>query len=500
MGSITYVNASFLTFESLLTLPTLGGMTWPKPFLDRMKTQLGDQSVDFLAALEQPAPVSIRLNPRKVKGTLPYDRIPWTEHGYYLPRRPIFTLDPWWHAGAYYVQEASSMLLEQAVKQHVEPKENFVAVDLCGAPGGKSTHLASLLSEDSLLISNEVIRQRAHILSENLQKWGSPQTIVTQNNPGDFAQKEAWVDLLVVDAPCSGEGLFRRDPKAAEEWSPSAQEHCVMRQRDILEAVWPALKPGGWLIYSTCTFFPGENEKNLQWLSRQHDVHSLALELPVDWGITEVEVAGIRGYYCLPHLVKGEGFFLSILQKQGEDAPMGKSKKKRGGKQAFWEKASQGDWDFTREWVNNVDREQLRKVDDQLILVPQAPEELLDWLGRSLNWLHFGVEVGEVKKKNVKLAPGLALSCLATDNLDQDIELSYEDSLRYLSRENLSMNDSGKGWVRVGYEGVLLGHGKRVNTRINNYFPEFWKIRMNWQVREEEYFSLTKNVIHPESP
>ena len=192
---------------------------FPPLFEEKMRPQLLTDWEAFLASHQVSPPVSIRINPKKSKA-IHVARIPWTEYGYYLDARPSFTLDPSFHAGSYYVQDASSMFLEQAVKQSLDLSQPLRVLDLCAAPGGKSTHLLSLISPGALLIANEVIGTRATILSENIQKWGHANVIVTHNDPEDFQRLPGYFDAIVVDAPCSGEGLFRKDPEAMNEWSP----------------------------------------------------------------------------------------------------------------------------------------------------------------------------------------------------------------------------------------------------------------------------------------
>src|SRR5579859_2899526 len=237
----------------------------PTPFAGRMQKQLKLGWEKFLSAHHHPAPTSIRINSHK-SNSKNHERIPWTDFGYYLEQRPSFTLDPVFHGGAYYVQEASSMFLEQAVKQTVDLSQALQVLDLCAAPGGKSTHLLSLLNDQSLLVSNETIRSRATVLAENMQKWGHDNVVVTNNDPDDFRPLEGFFDLIVVDAPCSGEGLFRKDASAASEWSEEQVDLCALRQRRILNQVWPSLKANGILVYCTCTYNEKENEENLIWL------------------------------------------------------------------------------------------------------------------------------------------------------------------------------------------------------------------------------------------
>ncbi|MEO6758980.1 MAG: RsmB/NOP family class I SAM-dependent RNA methyltransferase, partial [Saprospiraceae bacterium] len=240
----------------------------PPPFERQMQVLLGAAWPNFAAALGTPAPVSIRLNPAKhlPEPLLPTEAaVPWHPQGRYLAERPVFTLDPGFHAGGYYVQEASSMFLYEALRQTVDFSKKLNVLDLCAAPGGKSTLLADLVGPDSLLVANELIRSRVNSLRENLEKWGAPNVAVTSGEAGDFAGLEGFFDLIVADAPCSGEGLFRKDPAAMGEWSPAAVELCSLRQQRILSEVLPALAPGGILVYSTCTYNTAENEAQVEW-------------------------------------------------------------------------------------------------------------------------------------------------------------------------------------------------------------------------------------------
>jgi len=287
----------------------------PRPFLERMKQILKDETDDFVSSLGQEPPVSIRLNPFKFRNKPGLEEIPWCKTGYYLPVRPSFTLDPLFHAGAYYVQEPGSMFLEQVFRQVAEPDAPLLVLDLCGAPGGKSTHLLSLMNRESLLVANEVIRTRAAILSENIRKWGNSNVVVTNNDPRYFAALGGIFDIVVVDAPCSGEGLFRKDKNAISEWSPDNANLCSARQKRILSDAWECLKPGGYLIYSTCTYNPEENENNLAWLTEKNSFSPIDLSSAYFPGIKEISVGRVRGYQLMPHRVRGEGFFIGALQK-----------------------------------------------------------------------------------------------------------------------------------------------------------------------------------------
>ena len=253
----------------------------------------------LLAAQDTPPPVSIRLNPRKTANAFPgTEEVPWCPNGRYLPQRPSFTADPLFHAGAYYVQEASGMALWQ-LKPFLQTINAPRVLDACAAPGGKSTLLLDIMPEDGLLVSNEIIRSRVPVLAENLARWGCSNVVVSQNDPASFSGLPDYFDLIAVDAPCSGEGMFRKDPEARKEWSPAHVEFCAQRQRRILNDLWPALKPGGLLLYSTCTFNRKEDEDQVAWLC-----DTLGAKL----------ILGPQKY--MPHKVKGEGFFMALVATQ----------------------------------------------------------------------------------------------------------------------------------------------------------------------------------------
>ena len=301
-------------------------MDLPASFTVYTRSLLGDEEYDKLAvAIQQEPPVSIRLN--KLRVDSPLLPVPWASDGFYLDERLTFTFDPLFHAGGYYVQEASSMFVEQVLRQYVT--EPVVMLDLCAAPGGKSTHARSVLPEGSLLVANEVIRNRSQVLAENLTKWGHPDVVVTNNAPADFSSLLSFFDVILTDVPCSGEGMFRKDPVAVEEWSPENVEICWQRQRRIIADIWPSLKPGGILIYSTCTYNTKEDEENVHWIQQEFGAEPLALEIREDWNITgnllykgsdDSKAVGDSEqkapvYHFFPHKTKGEGFFLAVLRK-----------------------------------------------------------------------------------------------------------------------------------------------------------------------------------------
>lgn len=280
----------------------------------------------YLEAFNEEAPTSIRLNPHLSQGgksvnltaCLSPSEVPWCEEGYYLNGRPQFTFDPLFHAGCYYVQEASSMFISHVLRHLV--KEPVDMLDLCAAPGGKSTAARSVLPEGSSLICNEPIPTRAQILLENITKWGWPETIVTNNYPRDFRKAKAHFDIILCDVPCSGEGMFRKDPSTIGEWSLQNVEKCWRLQREIVADAWECLNPGGILIYSTCTFNTKENEENIRWILDELDAEPMIIPTQQEWHITSSLLEGFDApvYRFIPGITQGEGLFVCALRKNGQ--------------------------------------------------------------------------------------------------------------------------------------------------------------------------------------
>ena len=289
---------------------------FPEKFIERISAQEYIDTEALFRALGEPSPVSIRINPGKWRRQ-PADSepVPWCRNGYYLPLRPSYTLDPVFHAGCYYPQEASGMFLEQVLLQTAGSMKNIRVLDLCGAPGGKSTLISDIIGPDNLLVANEVIRSRASILAETVTKWGSGNTMVTRSDPSVFGRLSGFFDVILVDAPCSGEGMFRTGI-AVSEWSSGNASLCAERQKRILMDIWPCLKENGILIYSTCTFNPEENEENIRWMTGRNEAESVRLDLKTFPGIMEIDYQGIYGYGFYPDKVRGEGFFISAIRKK----------------------------------------------------------------------------------------------------------------------------------------------------------------------------------------
>ena len=396
-----------------------------------MRLHLGEeQAEDLFRGLQQPPTVAVRFNSRKTDH-LTFspelnDSVLWCPNAYYLSERKAFTFDPLFHAGAYYVQDASSMYLAEVVRRYLRDNKtnriygtnktydsSIVALDLCAAPGGKSTLLASLLPEGSTLISNEPIRKRAQVLAENMQKWGSPtadgkpgvgvHSVVTQNYPNDFSHLNDTFDLILTDVPCSGEGMFRKDETAVREWSLDNVRQCAVRQRDILRAILPTLKPGGLLIYSTCTFNRFEDEEQVQWL------------------VSEYGLQLLEERHFFPGRDRGEGLYIAAMRrtehtKDAEDA-------------------------------EHTGNDMLRKL-------------------KTLN------VIADVREYSSHFS-------LLTSHLD----LSYSQAIAYLRHEALHLS-APRGIVVVTYRGLPLGMAKSVGNRLNNLYPQEWRIRTTYNPTE----------------
>jgi 16S rRNA C967 or C1407 C5-methylase (RsmB/RsmF family)/NOL1/NOP2/fmu family ribosome biogenesis protein len=418
------------------------------------------------------APTSIRINPAKPPNIPPQNTtpVPWSTVGYYLDKRPSFTLDPLFHAGTYYVQEASSMFLEQALKQTLDLNTTKRILDCCAAPGGKSTLLQSFLSPDSLLVSNEVIRNRVHILQENMIKWGALNTIVTNNDPRDFARLENYFDAIVVDAPCSGSGLFRREPEAIAEWSQNNVQLCWQRQQRILADCWPALRKDGILIYSTCSYSQEEDEDIIDWLMTEFDATSCRLQVNPEWNIVETtgKKAGY-GYRFYPHRLKGEGFFIACLRKNDGNTfspPRRPNMPEKPGKK---------DLDMLRNWLKPEAPLAFFIHQEQVHALPESRLADLPILQSACYLKEAGLSLGQPSAKDFIPHHHLAMSTIINPAIP-NLALSREQALNYLRKEDIKAATDHRGWVLVQYEGRNLGWIKVLPQRSNNYYPKEWRI------------------------
>jgi len=426
---------------------------------------------------------SIRVNPAKIQNSQfsilnsQLEGVPWSSNGYYLPERPSFTLDPSFHAGAYYVQEASSMFLEEALKQAIDLSKSIKILDLCAAPGGKSTLIQSIISKNSLLVSNEVIKTRVNILSENIIKWGAANVIVTNNDPSDFQRLENYFDVIVVDAPCSGSGLFRKDPNAIEEWSENNVQLCAQRQQRILADVFPSLKAGGALIYSTCSYSQPEDEEIADWLTGKWGVGSLQLTVDKAWAIVETRSGkqGAYGYRFYPDKVKGEGFFIAVFKKPGDAALTNEVKRQRSKTKSNADKVSAKEIEILKPWLINADDFFFIKQNEEVIAMPAHLENELGIIQSALYIKKAGVKLGSVIRDELIPAHELAMSNIINPSLPRH-EADKETALQYLRKEEIKIDTGHKGWVLLTHQQMPIGWIKVISNRINNYYPKEWRI------------------------
>lgn len=436
--------------------------TLPTAFLEHIHRLLGTATEDFVRSHAETAPVSLRLHP--VKGSGLFDdaaRIPWCGQGRYLSSRPSFTLDPYFQGGAYYVQEAGSMLTGFLLSPLIDAMESPLILDACAAPGGKSTHLLSMLDGKGTLISNEVIPQRNKVLQHNINKWGYANSIVVQNEATSLRDSGLKFDVVVVDAPCSGEGLFRKDPEAVQEWSPEQVLVCANRQQQLLEALTPAVKEGGYLLYSTCTFQPAENDLQVEKLVRSGAFVSC---MPAD--VPEGIVLSEYGWQAFPHKVSSEGFYCALLRKTRGDSTCTRSEKSAPGMK-FKQAAS---------LLKQPDRFMYSSHEQLVSAMPRHTYDILSALRKNCYIRQAGLTLGEEKGVDFIPSAALALSIDLQSASYPHIDCELSDALDFLRAGSPTFTSSVRGWHLIKYKAVTLGWAKNLGTRWNNYFPKSWRI------------------------
>lgn len=426
-------------------------MALPSGFIEMAENLLGAEAEDFIRALELPPVVSVRLNSRKpsdaFQGATP---VKWCDKGVYLPQRPIFTLDPLLHAGAYYVQDASSMIHLEVTRRVLAAFGEYSSspmcvLDMCAAPGGKTTAMIDALPDGSRVVANEYVGKRAGILRENLTKWGYPDAVVTNRGSEWFASGGEQFDIVAVDAPCSGEGMMRKDEDAVAQWSPELIKECAALQREILSNAVKALKPGGFLIYSTCTFNRIENEENAEFIASELGLIPFDLHFPEEWGIPGGIGTSLPVKRFMPHKTRGEGLFLAVFRKEGDfepsNLPVGRKETKMTGKPSANERK------VTKE--SKSDKRNQKGKASAKVQTPEPPE------------------IEEILSTDFPL------------NDFPSAELTLEQALSYLRRESIVLPASvQKGIVIVTYKGLPLGAVKNIGSRANNLYPKNWRIMM----------------------
>jgi len=431
----------------------------------------------FFQALDDEIPVSIRVHPNKYKDVYPTEKMVWCPYGHYLSSRPIFTLDPRFHAGAYYVQEAASMSIYHILETISSDKKDIKILDLCAAPGGKSTLIATWLEGKGLLVANEVMKNRAYTLKYNIAKEGYGNIIVTNNDPRDFGNIQDFFDIILVDAPCSGEGMFRKDKKSILEWSPENVISCSLRQKRILTDVLPSLKSDGYLIYSTCTYNDVENIQNVDWLCEQYDLKPISFKMLEGWQIqTKCSGKGI-GYQFYPHKTKGEGFFFSVLQLDRNN----KNKQQIPSKRlpiSNIDIPTKSEKDILSQWII---AENILVVKDKMGTFHGINTHIdndMHTINAKLRVISCGTTLGIINKNIFLPHHELAFSTIVHSNIPR-IEMEIHDALLYLKKVLLSVDSNTNGWHVATHQNNGIGFLKNIGNRINNYLPNEYRIIMD---------------------
>jgi 16S rRNA C967 or C1407 C5-methylase (RsmB/RsmF family)/NOL1/NOP2/fmu family ribosome biogenesis protein len=446
-------------------------MNLPQDFIDLLNTQHPPLSSKIIDGINSEFPTSIRLNKLKLPKNISNNHVPWCQHAEYLESRPSFTLDPLFHGGAYYVQEASSMVLYY-VLDFLKISKSSQVLDLCASPGGKSTLILDYLEGNGILIANEVIKSRVIKLEDNIIKWGYNNAVITSNDPKDFKKLESYFDIIFIDAPCSGEGMFRKDPVAIQDWSLDHVEHCALRQQRIFDDIYSSLKKDGYFIYSTCTFNHQENIDNIVKFCTDYKLESIAIDMPKEWVVEHVCKDGKHGYHFFPGMAKGEGFFFSVLKKiDGEEFIKPRLKTHKLLKLAKEdlqnvEVFTQDAHIFMHEASGNVYAYNLPLADN------------IEYILDNLAVKYSGIRCGTLQKKLFLPEHPLALSFNLSSKVHR-IELSKEDALAFLNKTLVTVSTSKTGWMVATYNNLPLGWLKNLGNRINNYFPAELRIRMN---------------------
>ena len=446
----------------------------PEEFKLTMREVLGGDAERLFAALDTDPDVAIRLNPAKEAPCFEGTPVPWCRYGRYLDERPQFTLDPLLHGGAYYVQEASSQFVEFLMRNIIS--EGSRVLDMCAAPGGKSTVYSMLAGRDGLVVANDISRSRALALKDNVERWGMGNVVVTCTEPQHIAKFEHFFDVVAVDAPCSGEGMFRKMAEAREEWSPSSPEVCASRQREILAEAWCALRPGGTLLYSTCTFNPTEDEDMVRWLMEEYGEElesTVKIEVDKEWGIVTAEVGAFQCFHFYPHSARGEGFFAAIARKCGGVARCVTPKARK----KVFTTPKNAECEALGRWVDEPEKMAFRLIGEDIYAYRSSVVEDVTRLSESLTVLYSGVMMGQLFKGKLKPAHSLALYVGLKPGVVPVVELSLEDARDYLRRVDIAAAQFEEGINAVSYKGVIIGFVKRIGNRCNNMYPKDLRIQ-----------------------
>ena len=448
----------------------------PVAFTERMRKQLGAEEAESLfAALDATSPVAVRLNPAKCGEDGVWSEgevIAWSRNGRRLKERPSFTLDTAFHAGAYYVQEAASQFIDHTISG--EELQGKRVLDMCAAPGGKTTIYSTAVGVDGLVVANEYVKSRANILADNVRKWGMGNVLVTNNAPEHLAQFEGWFDLVAVDAPCSGEGMFRKEEVAREDWSEEVVKMCAARQMSIVREAWQSLKDGALFIYSTCTFNEDEDEGVLRtFIEEMGDVFAPSQSIDVDekWGIVRGKVGAFQTFRFFPHKTDSEGLFVAVARK----AESVSQRTPKARKKVMQEVDKVSRKELSR-WLQDSDKQTFAQVGDTIYTYRSEQFKAVQALSEYLTAIYSGVAMGQIFKG--KLKPDWALSQYVGINRTAVavVELDKARALDYLRKRDIAVGDMSEGINLLTHEGCALGFAKKVGARCNNLYPNSLKI------------------------
>ena len=435
-------------------------------FIEQLHGLVPDEWEALVEAITSSEPsVAVRVNDARGIGEPEgARRVPWCNQGFYLADRPAFTFDTDWHAGRYYVQDASSMFIAHVIGSLIHEPVRYL--DLCAAPGGKTTAAMQALPQGSLVVANEIVPPRARVLADNVIRWGNPRCVVTSNAPAHYGKLTHFFDVIATDVPCSGEGMMRKDDEAVAQWSPALVEQCAQRQREILTDVWQALRPGGLLIYSTCTYNRQENEEMADFIVRELGATSLEVPIEPSWNIHPAIDSDCHCYRFMPHRVDGEGLFMAVFRKDG-DAPRQDIRIK--------EKTSKKVEETGKNWLSRPDEYAIEQQGDLTIAIPQNIRREVTALRESLNVLHAGVELDTVIGRKTVPHHALAMSAVRATEAFPVCEVGYSTALRYLRGESITV-DGPRGYVLIAHQGAVLGFANNLGNRANNLYPKSQRI------------------------
>ena len=445
----------------------------PERFVETMREALGVDAEKLFAALDTEPAVSIRLNPAKPAECFDGEAVGWCKWGKYLAERPQFTLDPLLHGGAYYVQEASSQFVAHLLANH--DMEGKRVLDMCAAPGGKTTIYSTLVGRKGLVVANDISHSRAMALADNVQRWGMGNVVVTCNEPTHIGAFTHWFDVVAVDAPCSGEGMFRKMDEARSEWTASSPDVCAERQREILAEAWRVLRPGGTLIYSTCTFNPTEDEGVIEWLMSEYgeELESAdRVETSEDWGVVRSDIGVFQCFHFYPHMARGEGFFAAIARKC--DGAIRRSMPKA--RRKLFSQCAKTDVKELSRWVDDASEHSFMMVGEDIYAYNSAVADAVVTLSENLSVVYSGVAMGRIFKQKLKPEHPLALYVGLNRDAVPVVDVSLEDALDYLRRNDIAATQFEDGINVVGYKGVPIGFVKRIGARCNNMYPKDLRI------------------------